>query len=98
MELISYFFCNAVDFQVASIPLVTVFVQLKKFKMSPKQVSFSLLLQLIVKIYFWVKMKDVYIVLYQSLPFLFGFICLYAENLLIKRSNKKDATNNSIPK
>lgn len=75
--------------------MVTVFVQLKKFKMSPKQVSFSLLLQLIVKIYFWVKMKDVYIALYQSLPFLLDFIRLYAENLLIKRSNKKDATSTS---
>ena len=85
MDFFLYIFEDTVEFMIASVPLFLVFLMLKAFKMPAEYVAVCLMLNLLVSIFFWVKLKDVYIALYQSVPYISGSICIWAENVLRKK-------------
>ena len=85
MDFLLYILEHSVEFGIASVPLILVFLMLKIFKLPPKNIAICLLLNMSVSIFFWVKLKDVYIALYQSVPYISAFIWIWAENELRKR-------------
>ena len=92
MDFFLYTFERAAYFGVASVPLILVFLQLKIFKLSPKSIAICLLLNLLVSSFFWLKLKDGYVALYQSVPYISSFIWIWADGVLIKRrENSKSA-------
>ena len=87
MDLLFYLFENAINFFVASIPLIIYFLGSKLFKLTPKVIMIFLIINLIMSIYFWIKLKDIYLAIYQCIPYLLSYICLCLEHILIKRKN-----------
>ena len=85
MDIIIYWLEDTVEFAVASVPLIIVFLLLKVFKLPSKKILPCIILNLIVSIYFWLKLKDIYLALYQCFPYISAFIWLWAENVLEKR-------------
>ena len=92
MDLLFYLFENAINFFVASIPLIIYFLGSKVFKLTPKVIMIFLFINLIMSIFFWVKLKDIYLAIYQGIPYIVGYICLWSEHILIKR--RKNMKNN----
>ena len=89
MDFFLYIFERAVYFGVASVPLILVFLQLKIFKLPLKFTASYLLLNLLVSIFFWLKLKDIHVSLYQSIPYIFSFVWIWVENVLRKRRGNK---------
>ncbi|MBO5196740.1 MAG: hypothetical protein J6C03_06570, partial [Clostridia bacterium] len=71
-------------------PLVIVFVQLKILKLTPKMIGICLLLNIIVSVYFWIRIMDVKIALYQAIPYISSFIWLGCERILEEKAKKED--------
>ena len=90
MDLFLYTFERGVCWVVASVPLILVFLQLKVFKLPVKVIASCLFLNLLTSVFFWLKLKDVYSALYQSVPYISSFIWLWAENVLRKRHERTD--------
>ena len=88
MDFFLYMFENTVKSFISRVPLLVTFLWLKIFKLPPKPIAICLTLNLLVSIFCWVKLKDVYLALYQSVPYVSSFIWLWAENVLIKRQEK----------
>lgn len=95
MDFFLYILEHAVGFGVASVPLILVFLLLKVFKLSPKSIMICLLLNLAVSIFFWFKLKDAGIALYQSIPYVSGFIWILADEVLRKRRENNKSTKDS---
>ena len=93
MDFFLYIIEHAVDWSVASVPLILVFLQLKIFRLPLKSIASCLSLNLLVSVFFWLKLKDVHVALYQSIPYISSFIWIWAENVLRKRheSNNNDS-------
>lgn len=91
MDLFLYMFERIVYFGVASVPLVLVFLQLKIFKLPLKSIASCLLINLLVSLFFWLKLKDVQIALYQSIPYISSFIWIWTESVLRKRRGNKNS-------
>ena len=91
MDLFLYMLEGAIDFAVASTPLILVFLMLRVFKLAPKSIAICLTLNLLVSIFFWVKLEDIYITIYQSVPYVSSFIWIWAENILKKRREDKES-------
>ncbi len=91
MDFFSYMFKHTVEANIASVPLLITFLLLKIFKLPPKPIAICLTLNLFVSIFFWVKLKDVYLALYQSVPYVSSFIWVWGENVLIKRQEKNES-------
>ena len=89
MDFFSYVLERAVYFGIASVPLILTFLQLKVFKLSFKSIASCLVLNLLVSGFFWLKLKDIHIVLYQSVPYVVSFLWIWAESVLRKRTNDK---------
>ena len=87
MDFFLYTFEQAINFGVSSIPLVLVFLQLRLYKLPFKAVIINLLLNLLLNIFFWLKLKDGTIILYQSIPYISSFIWIYCESVLKTRQN-----------
>lgn len=85
MDFFLYTLEHIVGFGVASVPLILVFLLLKVFKLLPKYTAICLVLNLLVSIFFWLKLKDAYIALYQSIPYVSSFIWIWADDVLRKR-------------
>ena len=85
MSFFLYVLEGAVDFGVASVPLILVFLLLKVFNLLPKSTAICLLLSLLVSVFFWLKLKDVCIALYQGVPYISSFIWIWADAVLRKR-------------
>lgn len=85
MDLLEYLVKGSLDFSVASMPLVMVFLQLRIFKHPIKEIVVSLSLFLAVSIYFWVNLKNLSLTLYQIAPYISGYIWLGAEHVLKKK-------------
>ena len=86
MELIAFIFNHSISFCVASIPIVLFFLCLKKHKISHKATAIFLLLVLLVSVYSWLLVKDMSIVVYQSIPYIISFAFLYIDYLIIQKS------------
>lgn len=85
MELILVMIEHIFYFGISSIPLITVFFHLKVFKLSPKATSFFVILNLVVSVFFWFKVKDIFLIIYQCVPYISSFIWIWAENVLSKK-------------
>lgn len=70
---------------VAWVPLIMVFVLLKRFKLTVQKTMVCLILTLLVNAYFWLKAEEFYTVLNQGVSYLAAFLWLWAENVLEKR-------------
>lgn len=95
MELILVMIQHIVYFGISSIPLITTFFHLKVFKMPPKETSFIVVLNLFVSVFFWFKVKDVFLIIYQCVPYISSFIWLWAEHIVLKRRENSKSTNDS---
>jgi hypothetical protein len=76
MDLVFFIFNHTINFIVATIPLIIIYIQLRVFKLSPKKVTVCLILTLIISVYFWIRLGDFYLALYQLIPYILGFIYL----------------------
>lgn len=93
MELIMEIVQHIVLFGIASIPLITVFLHLKIFKLSPKATAVFLILDLLATAFFWYKTKELFLMIYQAVPYASSFIWLWAEHSMLKMrdsSKQKD--------
>lgn len=89
MQLLQVLLENSINFWVASVPQVIAILQIKIFKASIKAVLSCLLLNLMVSIFFWVKLNDINLVIYQSIPYALSFIWLWLESVLRKLERKR---------
>ena len=80
---------------VASIPLILTFVQLKVFKLSSKAAASCLLLTFILSLFFWLKLRELTLALYQAVPYLSSFVWIWAENVWQKRRAGSGAESDS---
>lgn len=96
MDIIRYWFEGTVDSAVASVPLIIVFLLLKRYKLPAKKTVPFLILNILVSIYFWLKIGDVFLALYQCVSYISGFIWLWAENVLEKRQAEKENSDNLL--
>ena len=85
-------FENTVKSFITSVPLLVTFLLLKIFKLPPKPIAICLTLNLLVSIFFWVKLKDIYIILNHGASYFSSFIWVWVENVLIKRQEKNEST------
>ena len=102
MDLLSHFFQDTIYFFIASIPLIVTFLQLKIFKYSLKSIVICLILNLIINIFYWFKLNDIYLALYLSIPYICSFTWIWAENVLKKgkehvKSKNDSSDDNNIP-
>ena len=86
MELMAFIFNHSIAFCVASIPIILCFLCLKKHRLSHKATAIFLLLVLLVSVYSWFLVKDLSIVIYQSIPYIISFAFLYIDYLIIQKS------------
>ena len=91
MDFFSYMFKHTVEANIASVPLLITFLLLKIFKLPPKPIAICLTLNLLVSIFFWVKLKDIYIILNHGASYFSSFIWVWGENVLIKRQEKNES-------
>lgn len=96
MDFFLYILEHVIGFGVASVPLILTFLLLKVFKLSPKSITICLLLNLSVSVFFWLKLKDVHIALYQSVPYVSSFIWIWAEGVLRKRRENNKSMNDDL--
>lgn len=96
MDFFLYILERVIGFGVASVPLILVFLLLKVFKLSPKSVTICLLLNLLVSVFFWLKLKDIHIFLYQSVPYVSCFIWIWADGVLRKRRENNKSMNDDL--
>lgn len=85
MDLLTAYFTHAMEFLIAAVPLFLTFVLLKLFRQPPKVAAFCVALYLPVSIFFWVQLKDLFLVLYQGVPYLSSFVWIWAEHILRKQ-------------
>lgn len=91
MEFIIYMIKGSFYFLIASMPLILVFIQLKCFKIQLKATTYCLLLNVIISIFFWTKLKDINLAIYQSIPYVCSFLWLWAESVLQKKENNSNS-------
>ena len=96
MDFFLYALERVGGFGVASVPLILVFLLLKVFNLSPKSIAICLLLNMLVSVFFWLKLKDVHIALYQSAPYVSGFIWIWADGVLRKRRENNKSMNDDL--
>ena len=49
---------------------------------------FGIFLVLIINVYFWIVVKDVFVFIYQSIPYVISFLLLFVERHIIKKQKK----------
>ena len=96
MDFFLYTLERVIGFGVASVPLILVFLLLKVFNLSPKSVTICLLLNLLVSVFFWLKLKDIHISLYQSVPYVSCFIWILEDGVLRKRRENNKSMNDDL--
>lgn len=85
MDLLTAYLTHAVEFLIAAVPLILTFVLLKLFRQPPKVAACCVVLYLPVSVFFWVQLKDLFLVLYQGVPYLSSFVWIWAEHILWKQ-------------
>jgi hypothetical protein len=69
MELVIFILEHAISFIIASIPFVVAFLLLKKTHVHPRYVFWCIVLILVISLYFWVRICDIKLILYQSISY-----------------------------
>ncbi len=95
MNFFFFVFQRSVLFFVAIIPLIMAFLLLKTYKLSPKATAIILFITLLLSVFFWIKLKDISLVVYQGVPYLSSFIVVWAENVLIKKRASNQTEDHS---
>ena len=85
MDLLVYFVNGIWDFAIASIPLINVFFLKKVCKVKEKNIIVILILQFLLNAYFWIKIEDVHVFLYQAFPYIFAFIWIICDLYMKKK-------------
>ena len=85
MDLLVYFVNGIWDFAIASIPLINVFFLKKVCKVKEKNIIVILILQFLLNAYFWIKIEDVHVFLYQVFPYIFAFIWILCDLYMKKK-------------
>ena len=96
MDFFLYTFEHVINFGVASVPLILTFLLLKVFNSPPKSITVCLLLNLLVSVFFWLKLKDINIALYQSVPYVSSFIWIWADGVLRKSRENDKSMNDDL--
>ena len=96
MDFFLYALERVAGFAVASVPLILVFLLLKIFNLSPKSIMICLLLNLLVSVFFWLKLKDIHTALYQSVPYISSFIWMWANGVSRKRRENNKSMNDDL--
>ena len=96
MDFFFYTFEHAINFGVASVPLILAFLLLKVFNLSPKSIIICILLNLMISVFFWLKLKDVHVALYQSIPYVLSLIWMWAESVLRKREEHNNSKEDDV--
>lgn len=86
MDFLAYIFEHAISFGVASIPLVLVFFQMKICKIQHKAIVITLVLSLVISIYFWIRLSNVGVFFEHSIPYATSFIWVWADFTLQKNT------------
>lgn len=88
MNLPIFLLNSILEFWIATIPLITVFY-LKRFcKIGCEKILAVLILQLLLSVYFWIKIGNINIVLYQIFPYLSSFIWVLGDLYIKKKQSK----------
>lgn len=90
MDFFKFYFEHAINFSIASIPMILVYFQIKFFKLESKVTIVSLLLTLLLSIFFWVQLKDWMMVIYQGIAYACAFIWAWAEGKLQQQKKKEE--------
>lgn len=85
MDLLTSYLTHAVEFLIAAVPLILTFILLKVFRQPPIVVACCVALYLPVSVFFWVQLKELFLVLYQGVPYLSSFVWIWAEHILWKQ-------------
>lgn len=95
MALFLFLLENNINFWIASAPFILAFLQMKIFKMDHKATSICLGINLLVSIYFWVKLKSFSLFIYQIVPYFSTYVCIWSDYICKKieksRSKGKEA-------
>jgi len=94
MELLLYLIENSISFLIASIPLILVFFNFIIFKSSLSKTLVDLVLILAISVFFWIKVKDIYLILYQLVPYISALVCICCKYHSIKKTKFKAETEN----
>lgn len=89
MDLLTYLLSGIWNFSIASIPLINVFFLKRVCKTKEKNIVVILILQFLLSIYFWIKMEELHIFLYQIFPYVFAFIWVLCD-LYLKRKKTQN--------
>ena len=76
MDLLFFVLNHAISFIISSIPLIIIYIQVYMFKFPPKKFVVCIILNLIISVYFWIRLGDFNLALYQLIPYVSGFIYL----------------------
>lgn len=95
MNFFIYVISGIWEFAIASIPLIIVFLLMKVCKIKEKKIFAILILQLLLSTYFWIKMKDIHIFLYQIFPYVSAFIWLLCNIYILKTIRAKECKQNA---
>lgn len=90
MDFVFYMWDHAVLFAISSIPILTVYFLLKVFKIAPKVGGFVLCLMLLQSVFFWFKLKEVWLIIYQSVSYISAFLLIGAEFALRKKASSQN--------
>lgn len=85
MELIIYILNHVIETLVAAAPLILIYLEYRLLKLNSNDIGGLLLLNLIVSVFFWIKLRDWRIAIYQGVPYVIGYLCLFVLSL-----NKKN--------
>ena len=85
MDFLIFYFEHAINFTIASIPMILVYLQIKVFKLESKVTIVTLLLILLLSIFFWIQLKDWILVIYQGIAYVCAFVWTWAEGKLQKQ-------------
>ena len=77
---------HAISFIISSIPLIIIYIQVYMFKFPPKKVVVCIILNLIISVYFWIRLGDFNLALYQLIPYV-RVLYIFCTKLNLKNDN-----------
>ena len=77
LDIVVYLFNRVLLFGCASMPIISVFLMLFLFKVSPKISGVILLVSLLQCVEYWVRVGDLGYAAYHLIPYIVGFIIIY---------------------
>lgn len=84
MDFIKFIFCHLVEFTLASIPFILIYLLYKKYILSGKGIIIILTLYTLPIIYFLIKGKNLYEAIYFGIPLILSY-CIVISDLIVSR-------------